>query len=75
MTVLQEISQLNKTNAEFYSLLRKLNSTETHLNETFSQRLETMRADIRDKIKQLAANVDLMYQMLDRKISLLIRKI
>ncbi len=34
-----------------------------------------MRADIRDKIKQLAANVDLMYQMLDRKISLLIRKI
>lgn len=34
-----------------------------------------MKLDIRNKIKQLAANVDLMYQMFDRKIALLIRKI
>lgn len=34
-----------------------------------------MRADIRDKIKQLASNVDLMYQIIDRKIALLIRKV
>lgn len=33
-----------------------------------------MKLDIRNKIKQLASNVDLMYQMFDRKIALMIRK-
>ena len=34
-----------------------------------------MKQDIRNKIKQLSYNVDLMYQVFDRKISILIRKI
>jgi len=34
-----------------------------------------MKADIRNKIKQLSYNVDLMYQVFDRKISILIRNI
>jgi hypothetical protein len=33
-----------------------------------------MKQDIRSKIKQLSTNIDLMYQMFDRKIMLLIRK-
>ena len=34
-----------------------------------------MKNDVRNKIKQLALNVDLMYQIIDKKIALLIQKI
>ncbi len=34
-----------------------------------------MKNDVRNKIKQLALNVDLMYQIIDKKIALLIHKI
>lgn len=66
---------MNIANAEFYAILRKLNTTEHQLNEAFNDKLESMKTDIRNKIKQLSYNVDLMYQVFDRKISILIRKI
>ena len=34
-----------------------------------------MKNDIKSKIKQLAANVDLMYQVIDRKIGVILRGI
>lgn len=34
-----------------------------------------MKAEIKNKIRQLSSNVDLMYQMMDRKILILIHQI
>ena len=34
-----------------------------------------MRADIKDKIRNFTTNVDLLYQMMDRKVSILIKEI
>ena len=34
-----------------------------------------MRADIKDKIRNFTSNVDLLYQMMDRKVSILIQEI
>jgi hypothetical protein len=37
--------------------------------------MELMKNDIKDKIKHLAENVDLMYQVFDKKINILIRNV
>jgi hypothetical protein len=37
--------------------------------------VEMMRISIRDRIKQFSSNIDLMYQMIDKKIGKLIEEI
>lgn len=74
-TITEEISQLNNLNAEFLALIRKLKLYDMETIEAGSQRLEAMRVDIKDKIRNFTTNVDLLYQMMDRKVSILIQEI
>ena len=75
MTIIQEISELNRNNIEFYALLRKLQEFNHTNSEVVNQRMEAIRLDIRDKIKALAANIDLLYQSFDQKITLILGQI
>lgn len=56
-------------------MLKKLAEFDQFNNDTVNQRLETIRVDLRDKIKGLATNVDMLYQLIDKKIAVILSEI
>jgi hypothetical protein len=59
--VANQIAVLNRMNAEYCAILSKLNQIDHLLGRSIVGKAEMMRSDIRDKIKHLSTNVDLMY--------------
>lgn len=74
-TVADEISHLNHAASDFHAMTRKLKDYDTQTVESAIPRLDSMRLDIKDKIRTLAANLDLLYQVIDKKISILVAQI
>ena len=64
---------LNTLNAHFYAQLKKIHIIADKEEVTAShQRLEELKLDIREKIRNLANNIDYLYQSLDAKISVVV---
>jgi uncharacterized protein YhaN len=55
-------------------LARKLNtfSAELAVSEVNCRKVEMLKGDIRDKLREYASNIDALYQLLDRKIQIML---
>lgn len=72
--ILEDIWNLNQTNAEMYAIMAKLSWEGQTNKESFIPKLEVMKAEISHQISQLTSNVDDLFRTMDKKIGILITK-
>lgn len=67
---------LNTLNVQFYALLNKINTFADREEVIFSQqKFQELGLNIRERIKVLGANIDLLYQNIDAKIGVIVSQL
>lgn len=70
--IASQLMELNQANAQFYALLNRVGSICERQDKVNDQRLEDLRLDMKDRIRVLSGNVDVLYQTLDAKIGMVV---
>ena len=73
--ILLALSEINQENNELLQFLERLNEGFLQNSPQLSERLESMKSEIKDKVRLISTNFQELYKIIDCKIMKIIRQL